>query len=341
MAKLLYRRREVNLALARHGARNAYVFGSVARGTDTEESDIDIVVDFDAERFGLIPLTRLAEYLSTLLGETVHVAARSLLQDRMAALNGRTVEYVLKQDRPAFVRLIWLSVAQAAASAVLAPSLRAVGDSLALSWRRTLTAALHRKYLRGNNFYTVSSLAGVADVDARITADVDRLCADLAALIPTLVKPVFDLGWFSVQLYRLTGRRGMVVLYAYAALGFTALRALTPDFGGMARDDAALEGAFRDSHARLRAHAESVAFFGGGPREAETVRGRLRALLGNASRIAGAKWGHAVADDFFARQLPHNVTWALTVLYSLDHAPDTRDTAGQGRLVNDMRYLGE
>ena len=40
------------------------------------------------------------------------VAARSLLQDRMAALNGRTVEYVLKQDRAAFVRLIGLSVFQ-------------------------------------------------------------------------------------------------------------------------------------------------------------------------------------------------------------------------------------
>jgi predicted nucleotidyltransferase/DNA-binding XRE family transcriptional regulator len=85
MAKLLHRRREVNLALARHGAQNAYVFGSVARGTDTEESDIDIVVDFDAERFGLFPLRRLAEDLSTLVGETVHVAARSLLKSAVLA----------------------------------------------------------------------------------------------------------------------------------------------------------------------------------------------------------------------------------------------------------------
>ncbi len=42
----------------------------------------------------------------------VVVSLRSLLQDRMAALNGRTVEYVLKQDKPAFIRLIGLSVAQ-------------------------------------------------------------------------------------------------------------------------------------------------------------------------------------------------------------------------------------
>ena len=40
------------------------------------------------------------------------MSLRSLLQDRMAALNGRTVEYVLKQDKQAFVRLIGLSVAQ-------------------------------------------------------------------------------------------------------------------------------------------------------------------------------------------------------------------------------------
>ena len=43
------------------------------------------------------------------------MSLRSLLQDRMAALNGRTVEYVLKQDLAAFVRLIGLSVAQARA----------------------------------------------------------------------------------------------------------------------------------------------------------------------------------------------------------------------------------
>ena len=270
------------------------------------------------------------------------VAARSLLQDRMAALNGRTVEYVLRQDKPAFVRLIGLSVAQAAASAVLAPSLRAVGESLALAWRRSLTAALHARYLKGINFYTVSSpgCGGLADVDARLTDDVARLCTDLAALIPCAVKPVFDLAWFSARLYALTGGRGMVLLYAYAALGFAALRSLTPDFGGLARESSRLESAFRSAHARLRAHAESVAFFGGGPREAATVRGALAALLGHARAVSTAKWAHAVADDFFARQLPHNVTWALTVLYALDHAPaDEADAAGQGRLVNDMRYL--
>ncbi len=73
------------------------------------------------------------------------------------------------------------------------------------------------------------------DVDQRLTRDVERLCDDLSALIPSLVKPVVDIAWFSVQLYQLTGRRGMAILYLYAFLGFGALSAVTPDFGGLAR----------------------------------------------------------------------------------------------------------
>ena len=38
-----------------------------------------------------------------------------------------------------------------------------------------------------------------------------------------------------------------------------------------------------------------------------------------------------MADDFFTRQLPHNVTWALTLLYALDSRGEFSDTAVQVR----------
>ena len=38
-----------------------------------------------------------------------------------------------------------------------------------------------------------------------------------------------------MQLYQLTGRRGMAILYLYAFLGFGALSAVTPDFGALAK----------------------------------------------------------------------------------------------------------
>ena len=87
-----------------------------------------------------------------------------VLQDRIASLNGRTVQLVIRQDKPGFIRLIGISVLQSAASAVLAPSLRQVADALAMTWRRRLTTAAHARYFKGNTFYTTSQLAGLAAV---------------------------------------------------------------------------------------------------------------------------------------------------------------------------------
>lgn len=56
-------------------------------------------------------------------------------------------------------------------------------------------------------------------------------------------------------------------------------------------------------------------------------------------RVADLKWAYLVADDFFTKQLPHNVTWALTLLYAVDHPGDFTNTAVQGMLVHEMRYL--
>lgn len=65
--------REQILQLARaHGASNVRVFGSAARGTDREGSDLDLLVDVD-ERATLFTLTGLEQALRELLGITVDV----------------------------------------------------------------------------------------------------------------------------------------------------------------------------------------------------------------------------------------------------------------------------
>ncbi len=43
-------RREILDAAARHGIRNVRVFGSIARGDDHENSDVDFLVDVEAGR---------------------------------------------------------------------------------------------------------------------------------------------------------------------------------------------------------------------------------------------------------------------------------------------------
>lgn len=267
------------------------------------------------------------------------VILRTLLQDRIASLNGRSVDLVLRQDLSGFLQLIGVSVAQSAASAILAPSLRHVADSLALTWRSRLTRAAASKYLTGKTFYTVAELSGMSDVDQRLTRDIERLTDDLAALIPTLIKPVVDVLWFSWQLWRLTGKRGMGILYLYAALGYGALQAATPDFAQLLKREYYLEGDFRNAHTRLRTHAESVAFFGGGPKEGQLISGAFQRLLNHLHSLITLRWAYGSADEFFSKQLPHSITWLLTLLYSLEQHGDFGSAAFQGALVHNIRYL--
>jgi predicted nucleotidyltransferase len=65
--------------LRRAGARNARVFGSVARGTDASTSDIDLLVELGPEA-SLLDLARLRRQIAELLGVPVDVATPPMLK---------------------------------------------------------------------------------------------------------------------------------------------------------------------------------------------------------------------------------------------------------------------
>jgi predicted nucleotidyltransferase len=65
-------RQEVLELAARHGARNVRVFGSMARGDDRPDSDVDLLVDIEPGRT-LLDLIALEQDLEELLGRSVEV----------------------------------------------------------------------------------------------------------------------------------------------------------------------------------------------------------------------------------------------------------------------------
>jgi predicted nucleotidyltransferase len=67
-------RDEINTVAARHKGRRVAIFGSVARGDETADSDIDFLVDF-GEGSSLFDLMHLEDDLITLLGRPVDVVA--------------------------------------------------------------------------------------------------------------------------------------------------------------------------------------------------------------------------------------------------------------------------
>jgi len=90
--ELMEKREMVYEIAARYGARNLRVFGSVARGDEIPESDIDILVDMEAGR-SLLDLGGLLMELKDVFGCEVDVVTVQGLRERLR-------ERVLKEAVP-------------------------------------------------------------------------------------------------------------------------------------------------------------------------------------------------------------------------------------------------
>jgi hypothetical protein len=86
MSNIMDRRGEILQIAARHGARNVRIFGSVASGKTTGDSDLDILVRLDDDR-SLLDHIALMQDLEDLLGCHVDVvedrALHRLIRDRV------------------------------------------------------------------------------------------------------------------------------------------------------------------------------------------------------------------------------------------------------------------
>ena len=75
------KRDQINDLVRQHHGRAVALFGSVARGEDTPESDIDFLVEFQTGS-SLFDLMDLQEALQALLGVSVDVVSAGGLKDR-------------------------------------------------------------------------------------------------------------------------------------------------------------------------------------------------------------------------------------------------------------------
>lgn len=86
MGRRLRRRRKAVIEAAKgRGATNVRVFGSVARGDDTASSDVDLLVDLDAD-VGLVALVALERELRDILGREVDVVPAASVKSALSSV---------------------------------------------------------------------------------------------------------------------------------------------------------------------------------------------------------------------------------------------------------------
>ena len=84
--EVLARLKEAEPALRARGIRRAAVFGSVARGDNSADSDIDILVEFEPGAEGTIyEYIRLKEFIASLFNGPVDVIDRDALKPHLRA----------------------------------------------------------------------------------------------------------------------------------------------------------------------------------------------------------------------------------------------------------------
>ena len=85
-AAIMQQRTRVAEVLARYGATNLRMFGSVARGDAREDSDLDLLIDLVPGRGNeLLRVAGLSEELSDALGLRVDVVAETLLRGEVSS----------------------------------------------------------------------------------------------------------------------------------------------------------------------------------------------------------------------------------------------------------------
>jgi uncharacterized protein len=82
LKQLLHEKRDEILTIAtKHGAYNLRLFGSVARGEETDTSDIDFLVDYDLDKISPWFPGGLISDLENLLNRKVDVVTSNSLHD--------------------------------------------------------------------------------------------------------------------------------------------------------------------------------------------------------------------------------------------------------------------
>lgn len=258
---------------------------------------------------------RLREILSVcvpsfLSKETLYIAiqsglliSRTLLTDRIAALEGGAGQSVVSKDWPMFTDMMWNFAATAVPASFVNSGLKYMQVLISLAFRQRLTEYLHQRYLSNRVYYVASTLGGLSNADQRIAEDVDRFASAVSELFSYTFKPVLDIILFTRSLSQSIGYKGQLFLYVYFIFCSGFLRRISPPLALMTAQESALSGNFRNAHQRLVAHAEEVAFNDppAGDTERLILNDHLYRLLRHSRLSAYQRFIQQVADGYLVK----------------------------------------
>ena len=175
-------------------------------------------------------------------------------------------------------------------------------QELQMRCRSRLTKHLLQKYMAGQAFYHITAVDGrISNPEQLLTTDVDKFCSSVVSVFQQVLKPAVDAAVYTYKLTRSIGVQGPGSMLGYLVLSgafLTWLRRPTTRFTSV---EQRMEGEYRFAHSRLLAHAEEVAFYGGGQVEGTTLVGAFDALMDHVRRGQQFRYSVGVIDSILAK----------------------------------------
>ena len=233
---------------------------------------------------------------------------------------GRMLALLIPQDVRGLFRVtifsLLLSFVQSAAHELM----RYYQRQLMMGMRDSLTKNLLSRFYSNNNFYSMlngDAASRLSDPEQRLADDVDTFTEVTSETLTEVVSPIVDCSFFSVYLFRYVGVWGVAALWGYLLGSLAIYQVILPDYKYFIEEEKALQGKFKFVHGRVRTHAESVAFFGGGEREREIIDERFDKLmvLLKRKRVKDTQFGFG--EGLLREKLPEALEWGVQFLFLL------------------------
>ncbi|CAB3255127.1 unnamed protein product [Arctia plantaginis] len=290
----------------------------------------------------MVPGVRSHE-VALLTAHTACLFSRTFLSIYVASLEGSIVKHIVQKDMRRFAYLLmqWFGIAIPAT--FINSMIRYLESRLALAFRTRLVNHAYNLYFKNQTYYRVANLdARIENADHRLTEDVSVFTQSVAHLYSSLTKPLFDLLLIVLTLASYSNKmKGNIFMgpgIATVVICMTGqlLRILSPRFGALAGEEARMKANLRHVHARLIAHAEEVAFYGGHKVELGQLQTAYKELVAQMTSVFNKKLWYVMLEQFFMKYV-----WSGTgmVMLALPILTATRSDGSSQGISDRAEYM--
>ncbi|XP_078042968.1 ATP binding cassette subfamily D [Augochlora pura] len=281
---------------------------------------------------------------------TLTLLTRTFLSVYVATLEGQIVKRIVLRDVRGFFLMMarWFAIALPAT--FVNSAIRYLEGRLALSFRGRLVEHAYKMYLSQQTYYRVAALDNrLGGAEQRLTDDLSELAGSVAHLYSSLTKPLLDCSLVGIALMSFSSKmgakrmQGPLLASAVIALTGQILRLASPKFGQLVSEEASRRGRLREAHARISAHAEEIAFYGGHCTEHRYLTTAYKSLVSHLRRVLTLKLWYVMLEQLLMKYVWSGtglLVIALPVLYTAVTAKSSSMTEdGDGGVSERTRYL--